>query len=723
MAISQSRYVDITSGVGAGAAASTRELIGRFFSTNSLIPTGTSLEFTSADEVATYFGSASDEYKRALFYFGWVSKNITSPKKISFARWADSATPATIYGAVADYTLADFTGISSGGFEFTLGGTTITLTGIDLTGAGSLSAVAALIQTAIRAQTSGGTDWTSALVTYNSTRKSFDFEGGLAGAGSAATGTITLDTNVSPGVRATGTVTFTTNAAANDTVVINGTTITFVASGATGNQVNIGATSDDTASALQTFLAASADTNIAKMTYTVATNVVTCTSVLYGTVGNSYTLAKTGTHITVSGAVLTGGVAADTLTVNGIAITFVASGATGNQVLVGVSAAATAANIQTFLSAATDPELLEATYATVSNVTTITYREIGTQGNSFTLAKSSSNITISGATLTGGTDISGIAVEAAPSGVDIAAPLGWLAGAILSDGSDAQTITALLSESAAESNNFGSFAFVGALTLDDVTEAATWNLAQNNSYLYSVPVLAADRDSWYSALSGIGGTTLTLAPLSTEYPEQEPMMILAATDYTQANSVQNFMFQQFALTPSVITNANANIYDALRINYYGQTQTAGQLISFYQRGVMMGLPTDALDQNTYANEIWLKDAASAAIMTLLLALSRVSADNTGRAQILSVVQDVINQAVNNGTISIGKPLTSAQKLTIASITADPNAWQQVENTGYWVNVEIIPYIESSTTKYKARYTLIYSKDDIIRKVEGRDVLI
>ena len=67
MAISLKRYVDITSGVGAGVGVAARLLIGRFFSTNPLIPTNSSIDFDSADAVSTYFGSTSDEYLRAVF--------------------------------------------------------------------------------------------------------------------------------------------------------------------------------------------------------------------------------------------------------------------------------------------------------------------------------------------------------------------------------------------------------------------------------------------------------------------------------------------------------------------------------------------------------------------------------------------------------------------------------------------------------------------------------
>lgn len=501
MAIAFTRYVDITSGVGAGAAVSERELIGRFFTSNPLLPPDSLVEMQSADEVGEYFGTASDEYKRAQFYFGWISKNITTPQKISFARWVDTDQAAVIYGHSATYNLASFTGVTTGSLLLTIGDQAAhTLTGINLSSASSLANVASLVQTAIRAYTAGGVDWTSAAVSYDATRKSFNFVGGAA----------------------------------------------------------------------------------------------------------------------------------------------------GDEVLV-----------------------------------------IGTPG----------------------------------AGTNLVPLLGWGTGAIVGQGSDEESITDALTASAQASNNFGSFLFMDVLTTDQITEAATWNSGQNVLYQYMVPVSAADAAAVSAAIIDLAGNAMTLAPLSSEYPEQVPMMILAATAYDRRNSVQNYMFQIFALTPSVDNDADKDLYDGLRINYYGVTQTAGQFIKFYQTGVLTGLPTNPVDQNTYANEQWLKDAMGAEIMTLLLALAQVPANSTGRAQILAVMQSVIDLAVFNGTISVGKPLTIQQKLYITNATGDDSAWQQVQSQGYWVDCVITPYVEDETTKYKAVYTLIYSKDDIIRLVEGSDILI
>lgn len=289
-----------------------------------------------------------------------------------------------------------------------------------------------------------------------------------------------------------------------------------------------------------------------------------------------------------------------------------------------------------------------------------------------------------------------------------------------------ESITDVLTKSTEANNNFGSFCFTdaAALSLLEVTEAATWNDAQNNMFQYCVPVTAANTSAWSAALIGLSGVSLTLDEIVGEYHEMIPMIILAATNYAKRNAVQNYMFQQFAATPTVTTTVLSNTYDDLRVNYYGRTQTAGQTIDFYQRGVMMGLATDAVDMNTYANEQWLKDAAGSAIMSLLLSMPKVSANEKGRAQLLTVIQSVIDTALFNGTISIGKTLNITQKLYIGSITGDDLAWHQVQAIGYWVDCVLESYVTvDGRTEWKASYTLMYSKDNVIRSVDGSHILI
>lgn len=114
-----------------------------------------------------------------------------------------------------------------------------------------------------------------------------------------------VETFTAGGVKATGTVTFSVNPTAGDTVTLNGTVFTFVASGATGNQVNIGVDLATTLTSAAVVYNASVVAGVALATYTENGTVVTVTYDTYAAAGNTYTLAASAA--TASGATLTGG--------------------------------------------------------------------------------------------------------------------------------------------------------------------------------------------------------------------------------------------------------------------------------------------------------------------------------------------------------------------------------------------------------------------------------
>jgi len=503
MSIPLSKYVDINSFIGAPIFVSGRRFIGRIFTTNQFVPTGGFIEFTNLTDVGTYFGTVSEEYLRALYYFSFISKLGTRPQMISFARWTNEDVPAMIFGSQITQTLTQIKTITNGVFSLTIGSTTANIGPINFSTATSFSDVATEIQTAINAVVNP--NFSTATVMYNNQNTSFNFVSGVSG--------------------------------------------------------------------------------VAQISVT-----------------------------------------------------------TGS----------------------------------------------------------------------GGTDISDI--------------IGWGIQAIFSNGDVAETITDTLNNSANQSNNFGSFIFTeqSNLTLDEITEAAAWEYSNNVVYMYCVPVSTiTDAANYYNALQNYGGVAVTYNAVDGEFPEMLPMCIMASTDFTRANSVQNYMFYQSTLTPSVSDNTTSSLLDSYRINYYGSTQTAGNQISFYQRGILFGPNTSPLDMNVYANEMWFKDAAAAVILQLLLSKGRVSANRNGRGQILSVLQSVIDQALLNGTISIDKPLTQIQQLFITDIINDPNAWYQVNGIGYWVDCQISQYVnpDNNQTEFQATYLLVYSKDDAIRRVEGTHALI
>lgn len=170
MSISIKKYVDITSGVGGSAAVKERELILRLFTKDTKVPAGVVMEFTDLNDVATTFGTTSEEYKRAALYFGFVSKMITKAKKIAFAHYSDAstATAPSIVGGTAMDVIATWKAITDGAVRVTVGQSDYLLDDLDFSSAAALADVATAIQVKLRTILGGAT------VTYDSTAKKFN---------------------------------------------------------------------------------------------------------------------------------------------------------------------------------------------------------------------------------------------------------------------------------------------------------------------------------------------------------------------------------------------------------------------------------------------------------------------------------------------------------------------------------------------------------------------
>lgn len=95
-----------------------------------------------------------------------------------------------------------------------------------------------------------------------------------------------------------------------------------------------------------------------------------------------------------------------TIVLNGVTWTFVTSGATGTQTNLGVSLAATLTQLASDLNASGNASIDVASYAISGSKLVVTYKTVGTGGNAYTLAAGTSGATPSGATLTGGADLS-----------------------------------------------------------------------------------------------------------------------------------------------------------------------------------------------------------------------------------------------------------------------------------------------------------------------------
>ena len=169
--ISSNEYVQITSGVGGAGGIAGRSLSCRVISTNELIPTGSIIEFSDSPSVAEYFGAQAAESARASYYFGYLSKQISKPKKITFARWASTDTSAQVFGSKSG-TLADLQAFTTDNIKITLDGIEGVITP-DLSTIASYADAATILETDIQAL--AGT-FATATVAFDATKTSFNLD-------------------------------------------------------------------------------------------------------------------------------------------------------------------------------------------------------------------------------------------------------------------------------------------------------------------------------------------------------------------------------------------------------------------------------------------------------------------------------------------------------------------------------------------------------------------
>lgn len=507
MSIPITKYVAITSTTGGQAEASRKDLIARVFTKNPLFAANTVYEFTSSADVSAFASALSAEAKFASEYFSWISKKANQPKKISFMRYSFEALAPYMYSTKDLASIAELKAIADGSMIVNLGGTSYTLSGINLSSIEAYADVAAALQTAIRANSDGGALWTNATVTYNASNSSFELAGGETGK----------------------------------------------------NDIN---------------------------------------------------------------------------------------------------------------------------YAQKSE-----------------------------------------------SGTDLSALIGWdIASApVLSNGTDEQTITDILNKTIDISTNFLTFGFLNASdAYSNLDLIGAWTTEQNNNYRHCFDLGKSNYAEGIATAAKYSGMT---AHCNINYgiTGVNPAWIMSAilpatTNYSQRNAVKNYMFQEFPQQAIAVGDDDGTLYqtlDNLCINYNGQTQKSGKTIAFYQNG----FNADGTDSAVFDNEAWLKDAITTDALNAFIAQDFISADNDGRAILCGVLENNCDEALTNHVFSQGKELDNTQKAYITGLFDDENAWLNVQNNGYTYQQEITTETRGNATIYVWEYLLVYLKNDVVRKVVGRNILI
>ena len=165
MSIPADQIVSVSPSV-LSAGGNALALNGLILTEASVLPYGSPVSFSSASDVATYFGSSSDEAAMASVYFNGYTTSYTKPSSIYFYRYANVAIPAFMRGASSSSTLTNLQAFTAGSLYIVTDGAVASISTINLSTISSFSDAATRM-------TSAFTGSTKPTVTYDSTFQAF----------------------------------------------------------------------------------------------------------------------------------------------------------------------------------------------------------------------------------------------------------------------------------------------------------------------------------------------------------------------------------------------------------------------------------------------------------------------------------------------------------------------------------------------------------------------
>ncbi|RQT08949.1 DUF3383 domain-containing protein [Burkholderia contaminans] len=412
--------------------------------------------------------------------------------------------------------------------------------------------------------------------------------------------------------------------------------------------------------------------NVSALNFSAASNLNGVAAIVQAALASYATVVWTGSQFQVtskssgigaaaSGTVtLTGNPAAnDTVTINGTAVTFVASAPTGSQVLIGANAAATAANLQAFLAASTDANLSQCSYSTTGAVTTVTAIAVGNAGNAITLAKSSSAITLSGATLAGGVAASTVSYATAPgSGTDVSAMLGLTSGLASApvNGIAAEQPTAAVAVFLDRfASKFLGIEFADTAVTDDQHVAVAAMIEADQAHIYGIttqnpqtldPTVTTDLASRLKALNYQYSVI--------QYSSASPYAIssflgrLLTVDFNGNSTTITMDYKQEpGIVAETLSTSQANALQAKNCNVFAAYQNNTAIVQY-------GVTPSGIFVDSIYNAIWFKNAVQTAVYNLQYqSPTKIPQTDAGNALIAGAISSVCDQAVTNGYLAPG----------------------------------------------------------------------
>lgn len=379
------------------------------------------------------------------------------------------------------------------------------------------------------------------------------------------------------------------------------------------------------------------------------------------------TSSSTGPGTKASGTItLTGQPAAgDIATVNGTAVTYVASSPVGSQVVIGATSADSFQNLLAFLQSSLDANISQATYQNLSGqVITVTDKTAGTAGNTFGLTKTGSALAVSGADLSGGTQPSSVSYAIAPaSGTDISAMLKLTAATSqgLAHGYAAETPVQCAAALAAASSIWYGLSFATTTSITSAQSLAVCDLIEGLAVTRMFGVTSQDTGCLSPLVTNDIGSLIKAGGYDKSFSQYSSTSLYAAismfgrmfsVDFNAQNSTIELMYKQMPLiTAENIDDTSADALKAKHMNVYVGYDNDTSIIQY---GVV--------GSGNFIDEIWGVDWFQNAVQTsvynlLYTSTTKIPQTDAGQNQLTNACSAVCgNQpggAVYNGLAGPG----------------------------------------------------------------------
>lgn len=292
-------------------------------------------------------------------------------------------------------------------------------------------------------------------------------------------------------------------------------------------------------------------------------------------------------------------------------------------------------------------------------------------------------------------------------------------GAVLSQGAAAAVPATLMTSIANAQQNFATFMTCLEVAIGVKEAFAAWVQTTNQRFVYvcqdsDVTALAANASASFGAIVDAANDNGVVPVFDTTGGSLAAFICActAAIDYSETDGRINYAYRnQAGLTPQITDATIGNNLIGNGYNFYGAYATANQAFQFLQPGQISGV-WDWIDP--YVNQIYLNSQLQLALVELLANVKSLPYNGIGYGQIRAACLDPINEALNNGSIRTGVPLSAAQ-IQEVNTAADAKIDTVLVNQGWYL--QILPAsVQVRAARGSPPITLFYTDGGSIRTI-------